>query len=1096
MNERIIDVGLLLAGALAVFWVLLTLASTVVFLGSLYAQFGVWLLGGIVTAVLGIVGIGWWEREGEPLDRALRRTATRQLERVGLIEPSTAVEGAIAYGGIHWVCTADHHGTVNFSHRSCPDCGMELVETHQSREELRGEGVTEDGPLVEGLVCRRCGFTVDVTGDELTDPAVVVERFGRHIERMSAGTGELDAWQRRASDEVENPTPRDVWDAYVDTVDSDKVARRNVSGTAERSGRVPFDSYPAFEELRRQRRRRDALVELVFSDGTGPVKALVRTSYLRRKSEYRRERDAVRRQFRSDLEAFRDQYGDALDACERARDTESRLKNTASVARTVEEAEERLSELQEIYEHGEARRRFVTGGELRTLAALTARIDSANRVVELERHLDGTDEQVDRLATPLSEGLKAAEERTYTPAAELSETAGVAAALLQTLDDAVERIRTREEWYLPDGTATAYQRDRDRAVEALLSVPTANEVFVEAERERLPKVFDSDHGPLNSDQAAAVVRDERHNLVNASAGTGKTLTLTRRVSYLVERGVPVNEILVVTFGTEAAEELRGRLRDVLSTEEALDDVVRTYHAHARDVTERAMLGNIPDDWDEARAKKSYAEGFLSGCETMRERHPRSLAAFERHHERATRADPDYVDYRRGDDSVEVFFGDQYRKLLDAARNHDFDGDQLRERTEETDTLQYHFIHAGAALLDAYRDRTQSVDEPLDYLDMVTTARRLITDHAERFEQRHEHVLVDEFQDISRDAMRFIDAIVGENGHLFAVGDDWQSIYGFRGASPEFFRSFEQRYENTGTTVLRTNYRCSGRIVDVSVGMMLESDAVGEKRVSAAGDEGRPPTLHLFEEEYDAEVPAQVVRTLRSLVSDEHDWNDAMVLSSTDAERSLTNPVRDALDDAGIPHSTDAEHPGVTVTTIHNSKGTEAPFVLLLDAYDGGWRGLPSDQRANRLLEPTTSVAVDGLEEQRRLCYVAMTRAEDEFHAFTKADRESRFLRSVSTHFERRVVPRPVATNGEGAARELTTVEGRVASLNTDGDRLFEGVLDCGEYDVQFVARTRYYPPSFEVGERYRIRGFDYEQDRNRHRIEITGDTVVEPLTDE
>lgn len=113
-----------------------------------------------------------------------------------------------------------------------------------------------------------------------------------------------------------------------------------------------------------------------------------------------------------------------------------------------------------------------------------------------------------------------------------------------------------------------------------------NEVFVEQEQERYAELFETEHGTLNTSQQEAIIRDDRRNLVDASAGTGKTLILTYRFIYLLRKGVAIDDIAAVTFTNDAANEMKQRIADQIDDMRESDLDISTIHKFASKIAQR------------------------------------------------------------------------------------------------------------------------------------------------------------------------------------------------------------------------------------------------------------------------------------------------------------------------------------------------------------------------------------------------------------------------------------------------------------------------------------------------------------------------------
>ena len=117
---------------------------------------------------------------------------------------------------------------------------------------------------------------------------------------------------------------------------------------------------------------------------------------------------------------------------------------------------------------------------------------------------------------------------------------------------------------LPADRCDALRSRRNKYASQLENIPEYNEIFVSKQQAEYADTLRSSHGPLNEQQQKAVIWDDQHNLVDASAGTGKTLTLTHRFLYLYRTEVPIDDIVAITFTNAAVEEMERRITNSLN----------------------------------------------------------------------------------------------------------------------------------------------------------------------------------------------------------------------------------------------------------------------------------------------------------------------------------------------------------------------------------------------------------------------------------------------------------------------------------------------------------------------------------------------------
>ena len=308
---------------------------------------------------------------------------------------------------------------------------------------------------------------------------------------------------------------------------------------------------------------------------------------------------------------------------------------------------------------------------------------------------------------------------------------------------------------------------------------------------------------LNADQLKAVEHPGGPLLVLAGPGTGKTGVLVARIAHLVgERGVSPERVLALTFSRRAADEMRNRVTTRAPEAEKVE--VRTFHSFALSVVRR-HAGSL--GLRSAPEIVPTNEQWALVSDVLGDEEPEAWGlppgAFER---------PATV--------REVY------DLMLRAQEHLLEPARLRELGARTERP---YLVRAAAVLETYRDRLKW-SAKADYEGVVQYALRLLRPGGRACEEicgLYDHVLVDEFQDTNRSQMELLRRLVpGEGPNVFCVGDDAQSIYGFRGARIENVREFEDRFPGARQIQLRANYRSAAHIVS------LAEQAI-------AGDESRP-----------------------------------------------------------------------------------------------------------------------------------------------------------------------------------------------------------------------------------------------------------------
>lgn len=359
---------------------------------------------------------------------------------------------------------------------------------------------------------------------------------------------------------------------------------------------------------------------------------------------------------------------------------------------------------------------------------------------------------------------------------------------------------------------------------------------------------------LNPEQRAAVEHPGGALLVIAGAGSGKTRVLTARVARLLATGVPPRAVLAFTFTNRAAREMRERIA-AAAGEAARDLWVGTFHATGvRLLRREAAAAGLPREF--AIYDREDQEGVLRGL--------------------VRRLELSDEAYRVG--AVLGRISDAKNALVTPAEFERVAASPYERRVAELYGLYQRELAANGAL---------------DFDDLIARVVILLRDRpevAERYGRRFAHVLVDEYQDTNHAQFRLVRALSAVHGNVFVVGDDDQSIYGWRGADLSNVLDFERAFP--GATVLRLeqNYRSTGNILDAANAVIAHNRARKGKTLWCEREAGAKLRFALLADE--ADEARRVRRLLEERVRRGRPLCEVAVLYRTNAQsRALETELR-------------------------------------------------------------------------------------------------------------------------------------------------------------------------------------------------------------
>ncbi|MBK7939562.1 MAG: ATP-dependent helicase [Lewinellaceae bacterium] len=276
---------------------------------------------------------------------------------------------------------------------------------------------------------------------------------------------------------------------------------------------------------------------------------------------------------------------------------------------------------------------------------------------------------------------------------------------------------------------------------------------------------------------------------------------------------------------------------------------------------------------------------------------------------------------------------------------------------------------------------------LDFNDLISRTVSLLKnqeDIAHKVRARYPYVLVDEFQDVNNLQVDLIKLLLTDDTQLFCVGDDWQSIYGFRGSNVDYIIEFEKHFPPATIIKLNLNYRSTQNIVGASNEVIKNNRYKIEKDILASKNSEHKIVVYAGIDE--EENVAYCMQKVRECLEEGIPAEEILFLYR---RSKMFHPFFEGLKKEGwsIPYK-----------TIHAAKGLEAKIVFIIGLTDG-FGGFPDIWLEDRIFQVVKKANLDLLlEEERRLFYVAITRAKDKLFLVTEKGRESSFLKEIPERY--------------------------------------------------------------------------------------------------
>ncbi len=376
---------------------------------------------------------------------------------------------------------------------------------------------------------------------------------------------------------------------------------------------------------------------------------------------------------------------------------------------------------------------------------------------------------------------------------------------------------------------------------------------------------------LNEQQIKAVHQLEGPMLVLAGAGSGKTTVLIRRMIYMIEQGIEPYHILAITFSHKAAQEMKSRVLKNVPDNLGRDIKVKTFHALCAEIlrNEKAALGTHIFHREVPNFVICGADDCLAAVQEAIEKN--NFLGF-----------PELT-------------AQGILERINRVKNAGVTVDGFRKQWLETRN------YVDDVFLKIYRDYQLILQRNLclDFNDLIMYVMELFEKCPEilqKYQERYKYIMVDEYQDTNRLQYELVQMLADKYGNICAVGDDDQSIYGFRGADINNILHFKQDYPQAEIVKLEQNYRSSAYIVDIANSIIANNKNRMEKKMfSNLKDEG---TLHIARKETAAEEAALVAQSIEVSHKQGIPYNEIAVLYRING---ISREMQKELTRRGIPY---------------------------------------------------------------------------------------------------------------------------------------------------------------------------------------------------
>ncbi len=492
------------------------------------------------------------------------------------------------------------------------------------------------------------------------------------------------------------------------------------------------------------------------------------------------------------------------------------------------------------------------------------------------------------------------------------------------------------------------------------------------------QIFSNINGySLDNEQRMAILSNAKNNLVVAGAGSGKTLTIVGKIKYLVEvLKVNPENILCISFTNEAVNNLKNRLDyeiDVFTFHKLSLEILKNSHVYYQIAPSDLLEYTISE----------YFEGFLENNPYL----DFIIDYFKYYIEEDIDIDIDLVKTKYN--KLFLSFKKLINKFINMIKCNNQTTKDFKKYLKKNRFLSKNERYKNKCFLiimfDIYRFYLEEVNSSykIDFDMMIKLARECVKKYG--MKKYYKYIIIDEFQDISMIRYELIKAISESlDSKVFAVGDDFQSIYAFSGSTLELFIKFKKYFSNSKVFYLKKTYRNSLELIKISNAFIKKNPYQLSKRLISDKRLDKPIKIVYFTKSNYKYKFFDLLKYMYDLGK-----RECLVLGRCNHDLDIVlNGDELKYQDMNLKY-----------LTVHSSKGLESEDIIVLNLSDellGFPNKMEDDKIVNLCFKNKDSYLYA---EERRLFYVALTRSKNNVYLMTNKDKESIFVKEIKLRCE-------------------------------------------------------------------------------------------------
>ena len=432
------------------------------------------------------------------------------------------------------------------------------------------------------------------------------------------------------------------------------------------------------------------------------------------------------------------------------------------------------------------------------------------------------------------------------------------------------------------------------------------------------------------------IKSMDNTLVIAGAGSGKTTTIIGKINYIIKNNLyKEKEILIISFTNETVKELKSRIKYQID--------IKTFHKLAKDIISKINSNlSIANDYELKYIINEYLNSY--GKYNKKTNIIIKRIMHNTNQNQIQNLIYSFINIYRCNYQDIYFLYNLYKKSIFMNR--------------------YYF----KIILDIYLIYLRELESSgkMDFNELIIKATNYIKEN--KVKLNYKYIIIDEFQDISLIRFKLINSILIQNkAHIFAVGDDFQSIYKFSGCDISLFINIKTLLPYINTIKLNHNYRNNQSLINIANKFIMKNKNQIIKNTICHKDDIKPIKIVFYVDK--KTVINKILKNIKGNI---------LILGRNNIDKKEFNII---------------ENNRIKFLTIHSSKGMEEDNVILINLYNNVL-GLPSKIKKEDLLNKIVKSDYIIHEEERRLFYVALTRSKNNVYLITPYNNYSVFIKEI------------------------------------------------------------------------------------------------------